>query len=190
VAGDVYPYNAGSTKLDNMMPAWAHDGGTAKLLERLADKATRRRLVEECLIDGERWGTVSQGGIGFDQVFIATCARREIEGLSLAQIATWTAGKFLCERTSPEGIASGYSIDTRTLEQGDLFFAIHGERFDGHNFLDAAFQRGGRPLGDARPVWTRRLEPAEFPARIQSEPPRCRAPGYSWQSARGEAPHL
>jgi N-acyl-D-amino-acid deacylase len=87
VAGDVYPYNAGSTKLDNMMPAWAHDGGTAKLLERLADRATRRRIVEECLIDGERWNTVSQGGIGFDQVFIATCARRELEGLSLAQIA-------------------------------------------------------------------------------------------------------
>jgi N-acyl-D-amino-acid deacylase len=87
VAGDVYPYNAGSTKLDNMMPAWAHDGGVAKLLERLADRATRRRIVEECLIDGERWGTVSQGGIGFDQVFIATCARRELEGLSLAQIA-------------------------------------------------------------------------------------------------------
>ncbi len=65
VLGDVYPYNAGSTKLDNMMPAWAHDGGLAKLLERLADRATRRRIVEECLIDGERWGTVSQGGIGF-----------------------------------------------------------------------------------------------------------------------------
>src|SRR3989454_469792 len=87
VLGDVYPYNAGSTKLDNMMPAWAHDGGTAKLLERLADRAMRRRIVEECLIDGERWGTVSQGGIGFDQVFIATCRRRELEGLSLAQIA-------------------------------------------------------------------------------------------------------
>ena len=87
VLGDVYPYNAGSTKLDNMMPAWAHDGGTAKLLERLADRATRRRIVEECLIDGERWGTVSQGGIGFDQVFIATCRRRELEGLHLAQIA-------------------------------------------------------------------------------------------------------
>src|SRR5262252_1550179 len=87
VAGDVYPYNAGSTKLDNMMPTWAHDGGVAKLLERLADRATRRRIVEECLIDGERWGTVSQGGIGFDQVFIATCRRRELEGLTLAQIA-------------------------------------------------------------------------------------------------------
>src|SRR5256885_2839425 len=87
VLGDVYPYNAGSTKLDNMMPMWAHDGGIAKLLERLADRATRRRIVEECLIDGERWGTVSQGGIGFDQVFIATCKRRELEGLHLAQIA-------------------------------------------------------------------------------------------------------
>jgi N-acyl-D-amino-acid deacylase len=87
VYGDVYPYNAGSTKLDNMMPAWAHEGGVAKLLERLADKATRGRIVEECLIDGDRWGTVSQGGIGFDQVFIATCRRRELEGLDLAQIA-------------------------------------------------------------------------------------------------------
>jgi N-acyl-D-amino-acid deacylase len=87
VLGDVYPYNAGSTKLDNMMPAWAHDGGIDRLLERLADRATRRRIVEECLIDGERWGTVSQGGIGFDQVFIATCKRRELEGLNLAQIA-------------------------------------------------------------------------------------------------------
>ncbi len=87
VAGDVYPYNAGSTKLDNMMPAWAHAGGIGKLLERLGDRATRRRIVEECLIDGERWGTVSQGGIGFDQVFIATCRRRELEGLNLAQIA-------------------------------------------------------------------------------------------------------
>ncbi|MBI1847108.1 MAG: D-aminoacylase [Candidatus Rokubacteria bacterium] len=88
VAGDVYPYNAGSTKLDNMMPAWAHEGGIGRLLERLADRAMRRRIIEECLIDGERWGTVSQGGIGFDQVFIASCRRRELEGLSLAQIAS------------------------------------------------------------------------------------------------------
>jgi len=87
VLGDVYPYNAGSTKLDNLMPAWAHDGGVTKLLERLADRGMRRRIIEECLIDGERWGTVSQGGIGFDQIFIASCRRRELEGLSLAEIA-------------------------------------------------------------------------------------------------------
>jgi N-acyl-D-amino-acid deacylase len=87
VAGDVYPYNAGSTKMDNLMPAWAHDGGTARLLERLADRAARRRIADECLVAGERWRTVSQGEIGFDQIFIATCSRRELEGLSLAQLA-------------------------------------------------------------------------------------------------------
>ena len=32
----------------------------------------------------------------------------------------------------------GISIDTRTLEPGDAFFAIKGDRFDGHNFATAA----------------------------------------------------
>ena len=88
VAGDVYPYNAGATKMDNLMPAWAHEGGVMKLLERLADRATRKRITDECLADGERWGTVSQGRIGFDQIFIAACRRRELEGLNLAQLAS------------------------------------------------------------------------------------------------------
>src|SRR6059036_868634 len=61
VWGDAYPYHAGSTKMDNLLPAWVHDGGVAKLLERIADRATRRRIVEECLVDGERWGTVAMG---------------------------------------------------------------------------------------------------------------------------------
>jgi len=69
------------------MPAWSHEGGISKLLERLADPKLRRRITEECLVDGERWGTVSQGGVGFDQIFIASCKRRELEGLNLAQLA-------------------------------------------------------------------------------------------------------
>ena len=90
VAGDVYPYNAGATKMDNLMPAWAHEGGVTRLLERLADRATRKRISDECLVDGERWSTVSQGHIGFDQVFVAACRRRELEGLNLAQLARQT----------------------------------------------------------------------------------------------------
>ncbi|MCB8837869.1 UDP-N-acetylmuramoylalanyl-D-glutamyl-2,6-diaminopimelate--D-alanyl-D-alanine ligase [Aurantimonas sp. VKM B-3413] len=41
----------------------------------------------------------------------------------------------------PSGI-TGISIDTRTLEPGDAFFAIRGERFDGHDFLTAATKAG------------------------------------------------
>ena len=38
--------------------------------------------------------------------------------------------------------ASGVSIDTRTLEPGDLFFAINGDARDGHDFVPAAFEKG------------------------------------------------
>ncbi len=34
------------------------------------------------------------------------------------------------------------ATDTRTLAPGDLFVAIKGERFDGHDFVEAAFERG------------------------------------------------
>ncbi|MGH7335438.1 MAG: N-acyl-D-amino-acid deacylase family protein [Candidatus Rokuibacteriota bacterium] len=90
VTGDVYPYHAGSTKMDNLMPSWVHDGGISKLLERLGDPATRRRIVLECLVDGERWRTVSQGAVGFDEIQIATCRRHEVEGLTLAALARQT----------------------------------------------------------------------------------------------------
>ena len=38
--------------------------------------------------------------------------------------------------------AQGYSIDSRSLLPGELFFAVRGERFDGHDFVTAAAERG------------------------------------------------
>ena len=39
-------------------------------------------------------------------------------------------------------VVSGYSIDSRTVNAGDLFFAVRGERLDGHDFVAAALARG------------------------------------------------
>ena len=36
----------------------------------------------------------------------------------------------------------GYSIDSRTVAAGELFFAVRGERLDGHDFVTAALERG------------------------------------------------
>jgi UDP-N-acetylmuramoyl-tripeptide--D-alanyl-D-alanine ligase len=47
--------------------------------------------------------------------------------------------------------ATGVSIDTRTLEPGDLFVALAGER-DGHEFAAAALTRGAAGVMAARPV--------------------------------------
>jgi UDP-N-acetylmuramoyl-tripeptide--D-alanyl-D-alanine ligase len=38
--------------------------------------------------------------------------------------------------------ARGYSIDSRTIADGELFFAVRGEHLDGHDFLSQAFARG------------------------------------------------
>ncbi len=43
---------------------------------------------------------------------------------------------------SPEPQATGYSVDTRTLQPGDIFFALRGPHHDGHDHVAAAFQRG------------------------------------------------
>ena len=39
-------------------------------------------------------------------------------------------------------LAQGYSIDSRTVQQGELFFAVKGERLDGHDFVEQALGRG------------------------------------------------
>src|SRR5437764_3933994 len=39
-------------------------------------------------------------------------------------------------------IVQGYSIDSRTIRSGELFFAVLGERLDGHDFVGAALERG------------------------------------------------
>jgi UDP-N-acetylmuramoyl-tripeptide--D-alanyl-D-alanine ligase len=41
-------------------------------------------------------------------------------------------------------IFKGISTDTRTIERGDLFVALVGERFDGHNFIEEASRKGAK----------------------------------------------
>ncbi len=47
---------------------------------------------------------------------------------------------------------SGVSIDSRTISEGELFFALRGERFDGHDFLEDALSKGIGAVVDCRPV--------------------------------------
>jgi UDP-N-acetylmuramoyl-tripeptide--D-alanyl-D-alanine ligase len=41
-----------------------------------------------------------------------------------------------------DAVATGYSIDSRTIKPGEVFFAVRGERMDGHDFLSQAFENG------------------------------------------------
>ncbi|MBZ5494049.1 MAG: UDP-N-acetylmuramoyl-tripeptide--D-alanyl-D-alanine ligase [Acidobacteriia bacterium] len=59
--------------------------------------------------------------------------------LPLWRIAEFVGSKGECDQ---EAVAMGYSIDSRTLNPGDLFIAIAGERFDGHNYVQTALEKG------------------------------------------------
>ena len=54
-----------------------------------------------------------------------------------------TAGRFVKKASSPAaGPIEGVSTDTRTLTHGQVFIALRGERFDGHDHLTAAAEAG------------------------------------------------
>ncbi len=59
--------------------------------------------------------------------------------LPLSRIA-----EFLCAtgEFDHKAVAQGYSIDSRTVAPGELFFAVKGERLDGHDFVDQAREKG------------------------------------------------
>jgi UDP-N-acetylmuramoyl-tripeptide--D-alanyl-D-alanine ligase len=59
--------------------------------------------------------------------------------LTLGRVADWihADGEF---DTSAEAV--GYGIDSRTIGAGELFFAVRGERLDGHEYVQAALANG------------------------------------------------
>jgi UDP-N-acetylmuramoyl-tripeptide--D-alanyl-D-alanine ligase len=68
--------------------------------------------------------------------------RRREDGMKLPlfRIAEFISAE--AGRSEAGAIALGYSIDSRTVQPGELFFAVKGERLDGHDFVDQALNRG------------------------------------------------
>ncbi|MEI7797115.1 MAG: UDP-N-acetylmuramoyl-tripeptide--D-alanyl-D-alanine ligase, partial [Methylococcaceae bacterium] len=58
--------------------------------------------------------------------------------MTLSEIATNLNGSLI----GKDAIANGVSIDTRTLKAGQLYIAIEGKNFDGHDFIELAEQAG------------------------------------------------
>jgi UDP-N-acetylmuramoyl-tripeptide--D-alanyl-D-alanine ligase len=63
--------------------------------------------------------------------------------LELQDVAVWIGAELRLSSANPiNQPATGYSIDTRTLAAGDLFFAVRGDRYDAHDFVASALDRG------------------------------------------------
>ena len=69
--------------------------------------------------------------------------------------ALWTAAEAAMAtggRSSEDWSASGVSIDSRTVAPGDLFVALQGPAFDGHDFVAKAFA-AGRSRSEVEDAW-------------------------------------
>jgi UDP-N-acetylmuramoyl-tripeptide--D-alanyl-D-alanine ligase len=64
--------------------------------------------------------------------------------LDLDDVVSATGGRLRAPAAARPLRLSGVSIDSRTVGPGELFVAIKGPRFDGHDFLAAAAARGAR----------------------------------------------
>jgi UDP-N-acetylmuramoyl-tripeptide--D-alanyl-D-alanine ligase len=60
--------------------------------------------------------------------------------LTLAAIADFGKGALTSGRL--DSVVGGVSTDTRTLSEGQLYVALEGERFDGHDYVATAFEKG------------------------------------------------
>lgn len=60
--------------------------------------------------------------------------------LTLRQVAQFCDGSVLPEYADVE--ITGVSIDSRSIQPGELFIAIQGDNFDGHNFIRSALEKG------------------------------------------------
>jgi UDP-N-acetylmuramoyl-tripeptide--D-alanyl-D-alanine ligase len=55
-------------------------------------------------------------------------------------LAEWAGGRLA--NAAPAREAEGVSTDSRGIRPGEVFVALQGPRFDGHRFVENAFQRG------------------------------------------------
>src|SRR5579863_10203432 len=69
----------------------------------------------------------------------------------------------------PKTKITGISTDTRSIEQGNLYIALTGERYDGHAFIKEAF-RGGAVAAVVSDDWFRGNSHSHYPLIVVRQP--------------------
>jgi N-acyl-D-amino-acid deacylase len=90
VTADTYAYTAWYNDFSAFIPPWAHDGGTAKLVERLKDPATRDRIRKDMLTPSRDWDNEWQEIPGPEAIMIGAVANPKLlplQGKRLSEVA-------------------------------------------------------------------------------------------------------
>ena len=93
VEADTYAYTAWFNSMSAFVPAWAHDGGDAKLIERLKDPASRARIRKDLETPSKEWDNEWDEISGPQDVMISVVQNptlKKFQGKRLTEVAkTW-----------------------------------------------------------------------------------------------------
>jgi N-acyl-D-amino-acid deacylase len=90
ITADTYAYPAGSNTFSAIIPPWAHDGGDAKLIERLKDPAMRARIRREMESRTGNWDNEWQEVTGPESILVGAVQNPKllpVQGKTIAQIS-------------------------------------------------------------------------------------------------------
>ena len=90
ISADTYAYTAWSNSMSAFIPPWAHDGGDAKMIERLKDPATRARIRKDMETPSKDWDNEWDEITGPQDVTITLVQNPELkkfQGKRLSDIA-------------------------------------------------------------------------------------------------------
>jgi dihydroorotase/N-acyl-D-amino-acid deacylase len=90
VAADTYAYPAWFNSFSAFIPQWAHDGGDAKLIQRLQDPAMRARIRKDMMTRSTEWDNEWQEIPGPEAVMIGVVQNPKLvplQGKTLADVA-------------------------------------------------------------------------------------------------------
>lgn len=85
VQANVYPYTRGNNNLASIIPPWAHEGGTQKMLERLKEPDSRRRLKKEIQAGLPGWYN-HYTAVGGDWSRMLISGKGPYEGLTMDRV--------------------------------------------------------------------------------------------------------
>ena len=90
ITADTYAYTAWFNSMSAFIPPWAHDGGDAKLIDRLKDPATRARIRKDMLTPSKEWDNEWQEIPGPEAVMIGVVQNPKLmpmQGKRLTEVA-------------------------------------------------------------------------------------------------------
>ena len=85
VQANVYPYTRGNNNLISIIPPWAHEGGTKRLLERLATPADRKQIHHDIINGTDDWYN-HYTAVGGDWSRMLISGNHQFRGLTMDRV--------------------------------------------------------------------------------------------------------